>query len=353
MISFTAVVLTGGPRRTEITSVVLDSLNHQTYSPIQKILINGGGPPTETEYFRARGILTPDWEVIDFPVDTMLKDDVFSTYRFPGKAALQIASGDYIYLTNDDDYLADDFFERMAALFTRYPTAITGMGSPRSWNPVNREITEASYHFGWSERPEVMPGMDFVRSSLKIEGWYGNPGFCFVMKTDYVRQVSDTLFTSGYPDWSVPLQVVSRGDTVFDPEALMYWGRHPGQDHFIWDEKHYWTGCYKHIFSEISRINNLVLDIWLPGSSEEQKLIKRYFRKQTVRASFTAIATRVNPMGKILRSRKRSTPYPDSNGRKFRYGIHLRILLMDPLHAVGLFFKFLKDSIDFRLRGNP
>lgn len=75
----------------------IDSLNAQSYPYMQKILVNGGNPPHQTELLIKSGLDLQEWTIIDFPIDTM-EADKSPSHKFTGAAALLASSGEFFFL---------------------------------------------------------------------------------------------------------------------------------------------------------------------------------------------------------------------------------------------------------------
>ena len=273
---FTVVVLTGGPPRPEKTKRALNSLNNQEHSNMEKILVSNGRSAKEISELYDCGALTPDWIVIEFPVNTFIRGDLGSVWRFPGAAALKVATGKYIFFQSDDDSLSMDFFSRMNALFEKHPDAVTGFGLPASWI-YESETVIFPVAGAWENRPEIESGQRLLSTSLLNQSYHPNPGFSLVCRTDLVRNSAKTIFEAGFPDWNPLFQIAVQGLTVFDRNATMFWGRHSEQDHFDWDRDNLATGSYGRIFKEIVKCNVDALAMVIPNSKKEQSLISTYF----------------------------------------------------------------------------
>ncbi len=357
-LGFSAAIFTGGPRRLDITAKSIDSLNDQSYKNLQKILVNGGSPPHQTAELISKGVDLDGWTIIDFPIDTYVRTERFSLHRWPGQAALLAATNEFFFTMNDDDHLATDFFERMSVLFEKYPLAVTGMGLPVSYyhDTNTSEKTRAGFgnpiqgdksHLSWRSRPECEPGIDLVRKifceNLGVS-YYTNPGFQLVCRTDLVREVSDTFFSvGGFPDNASPLQVAIRGDTVFDPEALMFWGRHSGQEHFDKDTDHYWLAIYKEMYGSFSKINSTIIKRFLPDNLNDIKKVKQYYRKALVGESLSALLDYFSvSRHKKSNNRSEMSLYKKRPiGARFPFFVHALIVLRNPF----LFMICLKPHI--------
>ena len=344
---FTAVVLTGGPPRQEMTIRALNALNNQTHSEVEKILVSNGRAEDEIADLYSSGALNSEWKVIRFPVNTFIRGDLGSVWRFPGAAALKIATGEFIFLQSDDDFLAADFFSRMNLLFMEFPDALTGFGLPVSWIYATGEkiLPEIG---AWQKRLVFEPGRDLLNKYLADVSYHPNPGFSLVCRTELVRELRDSIFEAGFPDFNPLFQLAVQGPTVFDANAHMYWGRHLGQDHFEWDRRNIASGIYNQTYREIVEINIKVLNSVLPNSVNEQKTIKEYFRNSLATGSVMALLSKLSISSKIL-GRASHIIVAETKSQDFAYFKHIQNIAKSPRHALKILLKAAIDSLRLRI----
>jgi glycosyltransferase involved in cell wall biosynthesis len=350
-IGFSAAVLSGGVRdRLGMTSKSINSLNNQTHKNLQKILVNGGSPPHQTQELLALGVNLDGWTILDFPIDTMDISSAGGVHRWNGQAALHASEKEFFFAMNDDDFLAPDFFDRMAIMFKKYPSAVTGMGLKVGYNHVNGEFGKPSHpkNKKGTVRPEFEPGLEVVREIFFRENLSYGPslGFQPVCRTNMVLDVAQSFFSDGfYPDCSSFFQMVARGDMVFDSEAFMYWGFHNNNDSRSWDNKIYWYCNHEKIFDTFSRNNILVFKKYLPDNLSDAKKIKSYFLKRVVSYSLFAISDYCSIANFIKgKGKKISANKSNSEGVKFPIFRHLFVILKHPYTLVKVLqnnFKFL------------
>lgn len=344
---FTAVVLTGGPPRREKTSHALNALNNQTHSDVEKILISNGRAEDEIADLYSSGALNLEWKVVRFPVNTFIRGDLGSVWRFPGAAALKIATGEFIFFQSDDDFVAADYFSRMNLLFTKYPEALTGFGLPVSWVYATGETILPGIG-AWQNRPSFESGRELLNKYLTDVSYHPNPGFSLICRTELVRELRDSIFEAGFPDFNPLFQLAVQGTTIFDANAYMFWGRHPEQDHFEWDRRNIASGIYNKSYGEIVEINIKVLNTVLLDSSKEQRAITNFFRKSLAAGSVMVLLSRLSLSSKILGKTKRTmateTVPPD-----FAYSQHIQNIAKSPQHAIKILLKAAMDSFRFRI----
>ena len=345
---FTVAIFSGGLPRPEMTSKALESINEQTFPDIEKIFVNGGRQESELNHLKNLGVLTSDWFVINFPIPIFDASLVEAAYCMYVKSALASASGEFFFGMNDDDYLAQDFFERMDKLFNKHPNAISGIGIMDRYFHLDSRIATAPHGNGiykdWRSRPEVEDGINVFREIYLHRNYFynPNPGFAFVCKTEKIKEVENSyLFGAGYPDNSCLIQVVSRGETIFDAHAHMYWGRHGDQEHLNYDARHYWNCSYKKLFNTIASTNIEFMKIYHPSLSKERRALKRYFKLQLIDASLDAITTYL-ARKKLIRAKVNILPQLDSRDKKFPIIKHILILFNNPFYVLKRILKKLR-----------
>jgi hypothetical protein len=347
---FTVAIFSGGTPRPEMTSKALKSINEQTFPDIEKIFVNGGRQESELNYLKNLGVLTSDWFIINFPITIFDHSLLEAAYCMYVKSALANASGEFFFGMNDDDHLAQDFFERMDKLFKKHPNAISGIGIMNRYFHSESRIVPPPHGNGmrqdWRSRPEVEDGINVFREIYLHRNYFynPNPGFAFVCKTEKIKEVENSyLFGAGYPDNSCLIQVVSRGETIFDANAQMYWGRHGNQEHLNYDARHYWNCSYKKLLNTTAYTNIEFMKIFHPNLTKERKAIKRYFKLQLIDSSLDAIST-YSTRKKLIRTQVNILPKLNSSDKKFPIIKHILILFNNPYYVLKRIFKKLRRN---------
>lgn len=346
---FSAVILTGGPIRPEKTITALHSLNKQFHVEVEKILVSNGRSDSEISEFYAAGALNADWKVIRFPVNTYIRRDEGSVWRFPGMASLAVATGDFIFFQSDDDFLAPDFFSRMNSLFLLYPEGLTAIGLPVSWI-YQTGLASMPPSGAWEGRPIIEPGRDLLRKHFKDSTYTYNPGFSFVCRMELIRKAADTVFESGAPDFTTMIQIATQGPTLFDRHAHMYWGRHPEQDHFEWDRHNIWTGHYAETYNKMALFSNRALEKFLPNSRCEQRMVKNYCKRHVAESSARALLYYLKFQLQLI-----SKVYKMQNGDKkkeFSFMRHLLNICRAPGYSAVISLKSLLEFLKSRIAQN-
>ena len=339
---FTSVVLTGGPPRPEKTVRALQSLNEQTFKGIQKILINNARPDEEIDYLRRADALTADWEVIQFSKSEYKKGDYGSVWRVPGNRALDIAKGKYIFFQSDDDFLAPDFFEKISALFDKYPIAICGSGTSVEYIWETGEFRTKSG--SWLQRPEIESGRSVIHKSHIDSSYIDNQTFSLVMEIAKVKEVRDYIFEAGFPETNCLYQVGLRGYIVFDSSAKMYWGKHNGQDNRSWKLDNVLYSSNRFLFDSILRCNFLALQKFVPDSQAEWKLLRKSFNSFLAQRSTQILFDRF-----LQKIRLIPTPV-HLIGKKIDVGSHLVSICRNPSQAILSIWQVFTGAISGGIR---
>lgn len=326
----------------------LNSINNQSYKNLQKILINGGNPPHQTSRLKSLGVNLSDWEIVDFPTDCMDIQNNWELHRWNGAAALHVASGDFFFALNDDDFLSADFFLRINNLLDLYPNADSAMGLRVTYNHETGEYGEISHPVDYKGRlrPQCEPGINLIRELFFRNNLAYGPslGFQPVLRTSLVKELGPDFFYKGfYPDCGPYFQIVCRSDTIFDSQALMYWGIHEGQDHIRWDLNNFWNCKHEKVFSDFKNHNLKIFLDFFPHNYDDARQIKKYFEKRLTAISVFAISTRYLNFKSSLNFLTR--PKEPLKPQIFPLIKHLSIILKRPKILTEIIVKTTIDKV--------
>jgi len=220
---FTAMVHTFN--RPELLKLSVEALQRQTYSNLEIILINNGAIPEIVEYINDIASLDNRVKLLHFQENQYSVKDPLKYVHVCWNAALSESTGEYVWVQQDDDILADDYAEKMVALFQGDPECTTAAGLPVSIGidgRVNEVINnEVNLRSRYSDGREI--AWDYLLGSQRL---FSAPGTIFTIKRDvlieaggYHRAIEDSQIYG----------IVPFGTTGFDPTALFYWRHHDGQ----------------------------------------------------------------------------------------------------------------------------
>lgn len=220
---FTAIMCTYN--RPALMKEAVAALCRQTYQNMEIILINNGGTPETVDHLNQVAAADNRVKLVNFENNVWTWDDPGMYVDVCFNAALDIATGDYVWCQSDDDFVADDYAEKMVALFQEDPGCTTAAGLPVSIDIHGNLIDTGPRNS--NHRPRYMPGhllvLDRVRGGRTM---FGSPGTIFTVKRDDLikgggfRQPIEYLHLYG---------IVPFGITGFDETAISYWRHHEGQ----------------------------------------------------------------------------------------------------------------------------
>ena len=248
--------------------------------------------------------------------------------------------GEFTFIQNDDDFLSQDFFERIDEHFSNYPQALTAFGLAIDWNWETLTSFEREYG-SWVNRPLIENGqMLFARVYSGNNPSYNvNPGFSYVCRTDYVKRAGTNFFRGGAPDYPSLMQIVPAGDTIFDSKARMYLGRHANQQRHEWQQRQAVEGIYYKGQEEFKRIN-------LEGAAKTQTLTRenrvsiiKYFDECMVEAAIDSLL--------FIYQNRKSLTWSEVSMPKMILK-HLEIARKKPFFAFSKFWMHVRPFLTIR-----
>ena len=218
---FTAIVHTFN--RPALLKLAVEALLRQTYTNLEIILINNGATPETVEYLKEVSSQDTRIKLINYAENQFSWDDPLKYISVCWNAALESATGDYVWIQEDDDLISDDYAGKMVSLFQENPECTTAaglmVGIDEAGNKVNTAPRVSNF------RSRFMPGhllaLDYLRGGRIV---FSAPGTIFTFKRD-------VLINAGGFNRSIVLSqmygIVPFGVTGFDETALCYWRYHP------------------------------------------------------------------------------------------------------------------------------
>jgi glycosyltransferase involved in cell wall biosynthesis len=251
----------------------VEALQRQTYTNLEIILINNGATAETDEYIKEVEVTDRRVKVVHFQENQFSWDDPSLYIVVTWNAALKEATGDYIWIQEDDDFLADDYIEKMVALFEENPECTTAAGLSVSVG-INGALNEIDLSI-LNQRPRFTPGkevaLDYVSGSGKM---FAAPGTIFTIKRDLL------LDSGGYHrsvDDGHILGCVPFGVTGYDSTAFLYWRHHEGQAN-----KRLTDSGHVGIEESLGLINEMgVEDRWKVFGDGVARGVVRSYRKRT------------------------------------------------------------------------
>ena len=210
--------------RPALLKEAVNALLRQTYRDLEIILINNGATPETIEYLHKVESQDNRIKLIHFKENQYSKNDPMKYIYVCANAGLRVATGDYVFFQNDDDMIADNYVEKMVALFKENPDCTTAAGLPVSidinGNVIASEVRKKNF------RPRHIPGHQLALDALRGGKMFSAPGTIFTIKREVL------IKAGGYHsciESSHLYGIVPFGVTGFDETAILYWRRHEGQ----------------------------------------------------------------------------------------------------------------------------
>ena len=220
---FTAIVITYN--RPALLRAAVGALRRQSYENLEIILVNNGGTPETLDCLREFEAMDQRVKLVHFQENQFSWDDPLKMVDVCWNAGLELATGDYVWCQNDDDLIADDYAEKMVALFEGNKECTTAGGLyvliDFDGNVIQTGPRVSNF------RPRYMPGhllaLDCLRGGATM---FSYPGTIFTVRRDAL------VNAGGYHraiEVSQLYGIAPFGITGFDETALFYWRSHSGQ----------------------------------------------------------------------------------------------------------------------------
>lgn len=220
--------------RPEMLRQAVEALFRQTYRHLEIILVNNAATPETVEYLQQVEAQDKRVKLVYFIENQFSWDDPMKIVNC-FNAGLDVATGDYVWYQADDDWIADDYAEKMVRLFVDNPECTTAAGLP-----VDVDILGDIIHPGpqyKNFRPRYTPGRLLALDDLRGGVMFSAPGTIFTIKRDVLVKAG------GYHrmvEISQMFGIVPFGISGFDETALLYWRRHKGQLNRLINAQGYW-----------------------------------------------------------------------------------------------------------------
>lgn len=201
----------------------INALFRQTYDNLEIILINNGATKETIEYLYEVAALDKRVKLLHFKENQYSPDDPVKMLDTCLNPALKMSTGDYILYQSDDDSIADDYVEKMVALFQGNPECTTAAGLTVSINTEGNVIPEPRIS---NFRLRYIAGHTLALDYLHGGKMFSSPGTIFTIKRDSL------IKAGGFHrciEQSHLYGIVPFGVTGFDETAILYWRRHDSQ----------------------------------------------------------------------------------------------------------------------------
>ncbi len=265
---FSIIIVSYSYKRINYLKKALSALKRQTYKNIEIILVLNGFDKNLKRF-------SDEWlnfdqrnKLLFFNKNYDLKNDNVNIGKYRYRKGIEISSGDYIFCQSDDDFVSEDFFEKMFNVFNNNKDCQTALGLPIDYFWDNETYIKPKKGL-WFSRSTYTHGKKLFLEWIQNRDLIFNPGFCYVIKRDLFFKHIQTIWY-GY-DFSVFMTIVPCGVTGFDKTAYMYWGRHKAQENNRANINHYKNFIY--LKPSIIR-NKYALKIWKKQNSKPSDIKK-------------------------------------------------------------------------------
>ena len=201
----------------------VDALFRQTYNNLEIILINNAATPETIAYLNEITVRDKRIKLLHFKENQYSPEDPVKMLDTCLNPALKMATGDYVWYQSDDDLIADDYVEKMVALFRDNPECTTAAGLPVSIDINGKVMPEPRIS---NFRSRYVRGNVLTLNYLYGGKMFSAPGTIFTIKRGVLVK------TGGFHrsiEYSQLYGIVPFGISGFDETAIFYWRRHESQ----------------------------------------------------------------------------------------------------------------------------
>ena len=210
--------------RPELLKDAVNAVFRQTHENIELILVNNGATSETVDYLLELSELDRRVKLVHFKENQYSVDDPLKMLDVCLNAGLRVATGEYIWYQSDDDFMTDDYVEKMVRLFVDNPECTTAAGIPVPVDACGNIINTGPRRN--NIRPRYMLGHDMALDSLRGGKMFGAPGTIFTIRREVLIE------SGGFHrnlEQSHLYGIVPFGITGFDETAVFHWRRHEGQ----------------------------------------------------------------------------------------------------------------------------
>jgi len=242
----------------------------QTYKNIELVIVNNGATKETIDFIEYIKNTDSRIKIVNFTENQFSWEDPQMLIRICLNAGLDATNGDLVFYQSDDDWVAIDFIERMVKLFVNNEKCITAIGRVVNSKPDGTIINFCKIN----KRNTYLNGVDLALDVAQRTNKFTqpNPGHSYVIKKDLLIRYGkyQDIFESHQLFGIIPF-----GDTGFDPDALMYWGRHNSQLNSIGTRKIiFWD---KYMVYNLENFEYSFYNIWEKNFGIENAIIiKKY-----------------------------------------------------------------------------
>src|SRR5262245_30405415 len=116
----------------------------QTYPHIQVIIVNNGAVPEVRDYITHIEQKDSRVKIVHFKENQYREHDPGFMNKVCLNAGLQAAAGDFVWYQSDDDLMADDYVQKMVALFEGNPACTSAAGYVKDIDSAGRLLPQTA-----------------------------------------------------------------------------------------------------------------------------------------------------------------------------------------------------------------
>ena len=105
-------------KRINYLKKALSSLSNQSYKNLEIILVLNGSDDELYQFSKKWAEQDTRNKLLYFEKNYNLNNSNVNIGKYRYKKGIEVSSGDYIFCQSDDDFLSNDFFERMNIIFS-------------------------------------------------------------------------------------------------------------------------------------------------------------------------------------------------------------------------------------------
>ncbi len=221
-----SIIITTYNRATYLAETIESALK-QSYSNIEIIIVDHKALELNKEIYSKFISENDNISLVKFNEN----HGVYKVISYCWNAGLKYSKGEFVAVLNDDDYVSNNYVEKMVNLFLENPKCITAAPQPVSVDQGLKIETEL-----FSIRNRFLSGFELAKSIISGNGnnLISAPGgiMCF--------RKNSLLETGGFDiisDWSQIFKHSVLGDTGYDSEAKLYWRHHAEQSNRVMQDK--------------------------------------------------------------------------------------------------------------------
>jgi glycosyltransferase involved in cell wall biosynthesis len=258
-----SIIITTYNRATYLAETI-ESVLKQSYSNIEIIIVDHKALDLNKEIYSKFISENDNISLVKFDEN----HGIYKVISYCWNAGLKYSKGEFIAVLNDDDYVSNNYVEKMVNLFLENPKCITAAPQPVSVDQGLNTKTELI-----NTRDRFMSGFELAKNLLS-----GNKNSLITATGGIMCYRKSSLFKTGgfdtIADWSQIFKHSVLGDTGYDSDAKLYWRHHAEQSNRVMQDQ----GDVFYSFQMKGIKDSQVIELWREHFSVEDALmLEQYF----------------------------------------------------------------------------